>query len=374
MKLKQRGTDTMTTQIQWTWTTQQTPDGELIVPGETRNWWIGCRKVDDGCRFCYAEALRGRFNVEWGAGKPRRKTAEAYFKQPLVWDRARREHGTRQRVFTNSLADFFEDHQMRDGRPALIDNTGTPVWVCHLCGEYRAAERHPHCCDKDHTTYAQISDLRRTAFGVMDDCPNLDWLILTKRPENIRRFWRVDGNGQDPGAMNYLFRPNYWLGTSISEQESAEIRVPELIDQARDLTPVLFLSVEPLLGPIALRSSWLKQLDWVIVGGESQQNGQCRETPLHHLIDIVDQCQCAGVPVFVKQLGSQPVYGGTMTGDISPSCWPSETDVRWNGRRQITQLIPEHPKGGAIEAWAAPLRIRQQPVPRVTAEQERAAA
>ena len=368
----------MATQIQWTWTTQQTPDGEtVIVPGETRNWWIGCEKVDAGCRHCYAEALRGRFGVEWGGGRPRRKTAAAYFAQPVLWNATRKKHGTRQRVFTNSLADFFEDHKPREGRRALIDHDGNAVWKCHLCGEYRSEGRKPRCCDYEHVTYARIDDLRRDAFGIMDRCLYLDWLILTKRPENIQKFWQeryTDGSFARSESNQNRFRKNYWLGTSISDQQSAETRIPKLIEQARHLTPLLFLSIEPLLGPIALQASWLRQLDWVIVGGESRQPTGCRETPLHDLIDIVDQCQCAGVPVFVKQLGSLPIYGGTLTGDLSPSCWPSETDVRWNGNRNIQQLIPEHPKGGEMEHWAKPLRIRQQPVPRVTAEQERAAA
>ena len=86
-----------------------------------------------------------------------------------------------------------------------------------------------------------MDDLRLDLFELIDATPNLDWLLLTKRPENVLRMWPASGNGKDPGAVDYLRRENVWLGTSVSDQRSAEKQIPELL-KCRELSPVLFLA------------------------------------------------------------------------------------------------------------------------------------
>ena len=62
---------------------------------------------------------------------------------------------------------------------------------------------------------------------------------------------------------------------------------------------VKFLSLEPLLGP--LRKLTLRQIDWVIVGGES--GPEARPMDPAWVVDIRDQCMQAGVAFFFKQWG-----------------------------------------------------------------------
>jgi protein gp37 len=247
----------------------------------TFNPWIGCTKVNEGCKNCYAErAVPTRtFHVRWGPDGARYRTK---WDGPPRWNRAAIRDGERRKVFCASLADVFED------RAELVP------WQ---------------------------SDL----FRLIDRCVNLDWLLLTKRPENIRRMW--------PGGR----RDHCWLGTSIANQRNLDEFAPRLL-AARGLAPVLFLSIEPLLAPVDL-SRFLSPeplVDWAIVGGESGPHA--RPCAVEWVRDITRQCQAAGIAVFVKQLGSDPLH--------------------LEGGRRVTFLDK---KGGDPSEWPADLRVRQWP-------------
>jgi protein gp37 len=84
--------------------------------------------------------------------------------------------------------------------------------------------------------------------------PMLDWLLLTKRPENILRMtpWQTS-----------QWPENVWTLTSVENQKQADLRIPSLLDVP---SSVRGLSVEPLLGEVDL-SQWIHELQWVIVGG-----------------------------------------------------------------------------------------------------------
>ena len=212
----------------------------------TFNPWIGCSKVSEGCENCYAEAgdnFRHWTPMGWGPGKPRHRTSAENWKEPLKWNRAAAAAGIRTRVFCASLADVFDQE---------VD----PSWR------------------------ADLWDLIR-------QCPNLDWQILTKRPEFIASClpsdWRTGW-------------PNVWLGTSVENQRWTDIRIPHLISVP---AVVHFLSVEPLLDWITFKS--LDDIEWVIVGGESGPGARPMSPPW--VSAIQSQCQTANVPFFFKQWG-----------------------------------------------------------------------
>ncbi len=266
----------------------------------TFNPWIGCTHVSEGCRNCYAETLMDKRygKAQWGDGKPRVLTSESNWRLPLRWDREAASAGDRRRVFCASLADVFD--------PEVSD-----VW-------------------------------RDDLFFLIDSTTNLDWLLLTKRPENALRY--LNEEGRDP-------RSNVWFGTSIEHQQAADTRIPILLQIA---AAVRFLSVEPLLGPIEFsnvtrRSGAVLQLGkvalhgihWVIVGGESGLGAR----PMHPEwpYELRDQCTAAGVPFFFKQWGeyapmvlsSSPSvavdYRGRVTKDMSRDSFPSgaSSEDRW---------------------------------------------
>lgn len=192
------------------------------------------------------------------------------------------------------------------------------------------------------------------AFAVMRLADHHIFQLLTKRPWRMRAlldsegFWlRVDDatrailmDRSTPiswGTRRHLLNserqyprvlPNLWGGVTTENQELANRRIPSLL-----MTPlaVRFLSMEPLLGPVDLtRISWprpraghraettldvvrglhsqqglwdapAKNVDWVIVGGES--GPQARAMHPQWARDIRDQCVAGGVPFLFKQWG-----------------------------------------------------------------------
>lgn len=259
----------------------------------TINFWWGCEKVSPGCAHCYAEGFAKRVGDGiWGRGKPRRWIKSAVSEACKLNAKAERE-GVRYKVFANSMSDFFEqDH----GQPIVnnlgdrlrVDPNSGGVFACKLKGIGSNA--------------VTLTDLRQQAFSVIDECQHLDWLIVTKRPENIFSQWP-----QLATDVYQNHRDNVWLLTSVENQEQADQRIPELL-RCRDLVPVLGLSMEPLLGSVRLPPSWNYgnfdpdfdvEIDWVIAGGESGHHAR----PMHPdwVRGIRDQCQSAGVPFFFKQ-------------------------------------------------------------------------
>ncbi len=292
----------------------------------TFNPWLGCTKVHTGCTHCYAEAFNKRTGkAKWGDEGTRIKTSKSYWRQPLKWDREAKAAGIRKRVFCASLADVFEDWTgpMMTGGKEADELRYCPA--CHWFGTLPVILRQLAkrkniygcpLCDTDEPTQTNVMhQVRRGLFYLIDQTPNLDWLLLTKRPENIRRMW----------ASNMSHRPNVWLGTSISNQETADKFVPEL-RECRDLAPVLFLSAEPLLGSLNLD---LTGIDQVIVGVESSGPRVGRLGAIHSedaWLDeadlIVAQCADADVAAFVKQV--------PLNGKVShePSEWRPSLRVR----------------------------------------------
>ena len=259
----------------------------------TFNPWRGCQKVAPGCTNCYAEALAKRNPSvlgTWGPQGTRVAAAAAYWREPLKWQRQAAAAGERPRVFCASLADVFEDWN------GPITNARGENLLCNL------------------------ADLRRRLFDLIDETPDLDWLLLTKRPENILRMTpavRVNSQQQadDRNERGELYRRNVWLLTSVSEQATADANIPALL-ACRDLAPVLGVSAEPLLGPINLQAAGaLAAPDWLIVGGES--GPRRRPCEVAWIVDVVDQCRAAALRCYVKQdAGPLPGQQGRIPDDV----------------------------------------------------------
>ncbi len=218
----------------------------------TFNPWIGCQHVSPGCDHCYAEAQNAyrRWNGgTWGPHAPRKRTTEAYWKNAIKWNaNARdfeRQHGHRLRVFCASLADVF-------------DNKAPAEW-------------------------------RQDLFALICECRRLDWLMLTKRPENIEKMVPLDwGDG---------YR-NVWLGVTAEDQKWFDHRWKHL----RNIPAVIkFISYEPAIGPLRLPKHGPFP-DWLISGGES--GGGARPLDPQWLRDVIADCRLRGVAPFHKQWGS----------------------------------------------------------------------
>lgn len=223
----------------------------------------GCSKVSSGCKNCYAERIANRF---W---KNRKFTDVQIHKdrllQPYHWKEPRK-------IFVNSMSDLFHE---------------------------------------------KVTDsFIEQVFGTIVDNPRHIFQVLTKRPERMKKF--IDGFGiQENGYILTLddndsnklkkFRwplKNLWLGVSVEDQKTADERIPLL---ARTLAEIRFVSYEPALEFVDFwkgeqeLASWIQNIDWLIMGGESGLNA--RPMNPDWVKKTLKTCQYAGVPFFFKQWG-----------------------------------------------------------------------
>jgi protein gp37 len=286
----------------------------------TFNPWWGCQRVSAGCEHCYAESFAKRVGQKvWGPEASRRTFGEKHWLEPRAWNAAADKAGERRRVFCASMADVFEDYRGLDVE-------------------------------------------RRKLWQLIAETPSLDWLLLTKRPENMVKL--------APDSWAVAWPRNVWAGTTVENQRAAEQRVPWLLEVP---AAVRFLSCEPLLEQVDLenvrpyylppemhphdprvRIDCLRghvkgpddmldaRIDWVIVGGESG-NG-ARPFALEWAESLIDQCRQAGVRVFCKQLGAVVVSE------------ERKIDGEWAWQAGLTDR-----KGGDWNEWPEHLRVRQFP-------------
>ena len=228
----------------------------------TFNPWIGCTHVSEGCEHCYAERQDVQYKWTesgWGVGKPRKLTSSGYWGKPHTWNRNARMYKVRYKVFCGSLMDVFDDEVPQRWRDDL--------WT------------------------------------VMENTPLLDWQLLTKRPHNV---WTMT-----PQKWHKEWPKNVWVGMSAENQKRYDERIGHLLEIP---APVLFLSLEPLLGRIDVSQAlhgypeqfnygeWeqtCRPINWVIVGAESGR--YARPMDEDWVKDIVQQCRNAHTPIFYKQ-------------------------------------------------------------------------
>ena len=166
-----------------------------------------------------------------------------------------------------------------------------------------------------------LTDLQiMQVFAAMRAAPRHTFQVLTKRADRMLVYMQ-ECEVEPP--------QNVWLGVSVENQATADERIPLLFQTPAALR---FLSVEPLLDKVAFNAFLLDGIDWIIVGGES--GPRARRCDIDHVRSVVWAGFRAGIPVFVKQLGSRPVRGDAMGpymedrkgGD--PAEWPEDLRVR----------------------------------------------
>ena len=220
------------------------------------NPWIGCTKAGKGCDHCYAQAWDRRWGgARWGKNAARTRTSPSNWRQPLTWQDKARKSGVRARVFCASLADVFDPH-------ASI----SPAWR---------------------------DDLGR----LIEQTPDLDWLLLSKRIGRAEQVLRAVFAGALP--------PNLWLGATAVDDAEWRRDVPKLLALRQSLgLRGVFVSCEPMLGPIDpdFASQVLKHggVDWLIVGGES--GPEARPFDPDWARTLRDCCQTS---FFFKQMGGK---------------------------------------------------------------------
>jgi protein gp37 len=264
-------------------------DSSIEWTHHTFNPWWGCTKVSPGCKHCYAETFAHRIGQElWGPKATRRFFSDAHWREPLRWNSEAVRAGRRSRVFCASMADVFENRN-------------------------------------------ELVPLRERLWQLVADTPELDWLLLTKRPERVVKSvpWGV------------MWPANVWVGVTAENQRWAEKRIPLLLELPASIR---FLSCEPLLGPLNL-GKWLsgvRRVDWVIAGGESGHGA--RPMNPEWARGLRDQCAHAEVPFHFKQWGHwRPDYLNAVGGR-------TRITVRDSAGRQVTLVrLGKHAAGRDLD-------------------------
>lgn len=251
--------------------------------GEVWNPVTGCSKVSAGCKNCYAETMAQRF---WKGRKfTDIKCHEERLEIPLHWKKPRL-------VFVNSMSDLFHEKVRFEFVQKVYNVMNNSIWKNHI------------------------------------------FLILTKRPERAKKFYewynklivkKLNAFKTPEAAVResiekYNFR-NIWLGVSLENQETADERIPVLLDIP---AAIRWVSIEPMLGEVDLTfksivrniignyaGKYIDKLDWVVLGGESGHKAR----PMHPewARKVRDDCKTAGVPFFFKQWGEWIAFSQSNT-------------------------------------------------------------
>lgn len=233
----------------------------------TFNPVIGCSKVSQACKFCYAETFANRYHQGKGLWSGNLYvTKEGNWKKVEALNRKAEREGVRYKVFCGSLCDLWQDH---------------PTWI----------------------------EPRKRLIQLVLNTKYLDWQFLTKRPENIVRlmpdfYYKHPDHGK-----------NIWLGATTENQEELDKRLLTLQAAAACISAQhCFLSIEPMLSPIMFPDhtfsdihtdagfvTTIHPVDWIIVGGESGALNSIRDFHIGNAVGMIARSHC---PVFVKQLGT----------------------------------------------------------------------
>lgn len=318
----------------------------------------GCLRVSDGCRFCYAEVVAGRFG---GPGQPyegltkpfvlkgqsQGKTSvepeiehrwngavqlvESHLFDPIKWRKPKV-------IFVNSMSDLFYEKIPLD----YVDR----IMAVMVLAQHHTFQVLTKRADRmrDYLNDPEMPE------RVMAYCESMKPSGLWNGNVYQARYWLID----EPRPI-----PHIWWGVSAEHQAAADERVPALLDAN---AAVRFVSYEPALGPIdfsaieadgyridAIRGGIhddenglistggkdVPALDWIIIGGESHQDKKrARPFDIAWARSLIRDAQDEGhSAIYVKQLGSNPVDGETplvIPGRKSdePALWPEDVRIQ----------------------------------------------
>jgi len=222
---------------------------------------------------------------------------------------------------------MFRDKARYGQNPEAVVRSSAATFNRPLTAKWAAGAKVFTCSWSD-WFHPEADAWRAEAWAIVKRTPHLTYQILTKRPNRIA--------GHLPADWGETGYPNVWLGTSV-EYGATIFRVDQL---ARIPAAVRFVSYEPAVGPMTLGIRD-RSVDWLIVGGESGGR-EARPFDLRWAQDVLAECAFAGIPVFVKQLGSvwarahhaADGHGG------DPAEWPAFYRVREFPGETVIQAPP----------------------------------
>jgi protein gp37 len=132
-------------------------------------------------------------------------------------------------------------------------------------------------------------------------------LLATKYTEEMAAYFAAI----DPRTAK-LWQRKLWLCFSAENQECFDKRWADIRPLA-EAGWFVFVSIAPMLAPVALPDDFLALAKWVIVNGEEQvKRERCRPMKTAWVRAILDQCAAANIPLFIKG----PHVGGYLAPDL----------------------------------------------------------
>jgi protein gp37 len=260
-------------------------------------WW-GCVEVSPACDNCYARELAARFGWQvWGKQNPRRFFGTTHWHEPFKWDREAERKGIRLKVFP-SMCDPFERYSGPDALKLKMTQARGDFWK------------------------------------LIESTPHLDWLLTTKRPQEIRKMV--------PESWLRCPRPNVWYLVTIESPEYYW----RWVELAEIPAIVRGVSYEPALATISVEGMCYPdgrdypKPDWMILGGESGHKARSFQLDTMAL-PLIEECRRLGVKTYFKQLGDN--FSARGEGPFAG------------------QLVQITGKGDKPEQWPAALRVQDFP-------------
>lgn len=302
-----------------------------------------CVKHSPGCAHCYAESLASRFDRGGPFTQSAMDKVTPYLCEHELRNILKKKSLTGKRVFVGDMTDIFgawvTDQMLDTLFCAMAIRKDVTFQILTKRAERLAAYM---------TTPGRKRLIAAKAMGLSN-------MLASQEGSHSARLKLGDfeeaflGDGVGGGPF-----PNLWLGVSVEDQRRADERIPHLLSVP---AVVRFLSCEPLLGPVNIKSltgckrplepsdcrCFPEGLHWVIIGGESGSGA--RACDVASVASLVKQCQAARVACFVKQLGSKP----------------EDSEPVNDGNREYFPLQLRDRKGGDMSEWATELRVREFP-------------
>lgn len=260
------------------------------------NPWLGCRRVSPGCENCHDRIGSLDINLSLDSDV-RTPTSETSWSQPNLWNRRGKRRGMKIRAVCGSLCDWADE-----AAPQLLRDR---MWV------------------------------------VLRDTPHIDWLLITKRSENIAQFLPSDwGAGY----------PNVWLGVSVEDTAHG---LPRIADLRKIPAKVRFVCLEPLIEDPGLLD--LGGIHWVVMGGERGKSA--RPLKAEWVSEVHRQCQLKRIPFLFKSWSSATPAAERKKVDVSKfQEWPCSTlltddSASVGSRIRPKSRIKREKKIGDVDFW-----------------------
>lgn len=237
----------------------------------------GCNKVSQGCKNCYAEIMHNRLmHIPKINEKYNRPFLDGAFPHepslsiPFSWKKG-------STVFVDSMSDLFHGN----------------IPVEYIAKVYAVMFLNPQ------HTFQLLTKRPDRRLEILESDEFFQYLHKYCNQFHDEHIKKLESEMYFYDEIKSLFPfKNVWEGTSIEDQDTANLRIPFLM---KTPAQIHWISAEPLLGPVDLDPiQHASQLDWIVTGGESGRKKRLFDADWAR--QIRDYCKRNEISFFMKQM------------------------------------------------------------------------